>query len=639
MKFAHKERCKNSQWNKFGVAALVAVILISGCSSDSDNTTVPESDSEVVADTGATTFMLAMEDGTKLVTRYRLPEGDGPFPTLVVRSPYPLPYTPLSGMEDVDYSSDTDEAYADQGWPQVTEAGYALVIQHTRGQVGSEGRFQFSNERSDSIELLEWVEAQSWSDGKIGTTGDSIEAILAMVMSSEAPDLVDATFAQIGSPDLLNEALLGPGGVLKLETFFPWGAELVLTADDNHYEAMGYTPEQQAELQGAMFPILGSVVSETENAHTVDAWYEPMLDYPYFAEASPSWNELLLATPDSQTSMDFDSSETDVPSYYVAAWFDVFGPSQISAFEYGETTNGEQRLLILNGTHFTPEDPGVWPIQPLLPWFDYHLKGETSDLLDMPRVIFPIANEDDQWYGTTTWPPVAATSEVWQLSSSGEVLSPDETAAETGERSFTYNPDDPVPSVGGRNLIIDPGYFDQQSVREGARADVLSYNSTELSEDILVAGHLYSNISLSSDVLDTDIIVKVMDLSPDGTATLVTEGIQRLRYREGLDQEMFMESGEVYELKIDIGHIAWRFAAGHRIAVDVSSSNFPQWDRNMNTGGPLYTSNEGVPANNVIHHGGTHMSSIELPVVYDSSEWESLDFTTTGSVIGSAPTP
>jgi len=567
--------------------------------------------------------MMPMADGTALRTFYRLPDGDGPFPTIVVRSPYELPHTPLSGLDDIDYTGIAEEDYANVGWPEVTDNGYALVIQHTRGREGSEGLFSFINERADGVELVEWIRSQPWSDQKIGVTGDSIEAIEAMMLSAEASAGIDAAFAQIGTPDLINGSLIGPGGSLKLETFFLWGADLILTADDNHYEAMGYSPEQTDELRQQMLPIALSAFSEPVAAHTVDVWYPPMLDYAPFAEPFPTWNEILLATPSSDLSIQFDATSTDVPSYYVAAWHDVFASSQITAFANSEGVNPEQRLLILNGTHFTPEQPGAWPIKPMLPWFDYHLKGKTSALLDLPRVVFPISNEDDEWYGASTWPPMAAVPEVWHLSATGEVLQPGALAA-TATRTFNYDPADPVPTVGGKNLNLAAGTFDQQSVREDERADVLSYNSAPLASDLLVAGHLIATVSLSSDAPDTDITVKVLDVSPDGTATLVTEGIQRARFREGLDQALFMSPGTVYELEIDVGHMAWRFEAGNRIGIDISSSNFPQWDRNMNTGTALYISSDGVPAANTIHHGTTTRTSIELPVVSNMSQLTAL---------------
>lgn len=573
---------------------------------------------------------LMTDDGKALVTMVRLPEGDGPFPTLIVRSPYTLPHTPLSGMPSEDFSDLPDERLPEVGWAPVLDAGYALVIQHTRGRVGSEGIALDLNDKEDAIQLIEWIKGQPWSNGKIGTTGDSIEAILAMMINSSSPELVDASYVQIGTPNLVNEVLKGPGGALKLELFFPWAAEQILTADANHFAEMGYGPIKRRASILQMGLAVSQIFSDLENAHTVKAWQRlPLKDYPHFSEASEAWNAMLVAAPDSEVARHFNAADTSVPTFYVAAWFDVFAPSQLSAFADGEAENRDQRLLILNGTHFTPEDPRAWPIQPMLPWFDFHLKGDSSALFDLPRVVFPIANEDDEWYGTDTWPPAAASATVWTLASDGTITRPGIGEVEPGRRDYVYDPKNPVPTIGGRNLLISNGALDQSEVRENNRPDVLSYDSATLTSELIVMGHIRGQLSISSSAPDTDFTIKVMDVAPDGTATLLTEGIQRARFREGRHREVFIEPGEIYALDIDLGHIAWRFKPGHRIAVDVSSSNFPQWDRNLNTGQDLYSSTEIQVATNTIHHGRTRGSFIQLPVVSDLTELERLPYLNT----------
>lgn len=588
--------------------------------------------------------VLTTSDGKELVTIVRLPEGEGPFPTLIVRSPYTLPHTTLSGMPSEDLSSVADRDLVNVGWAPVTEAGYALVIQHTRGRVGSQGIALSLKDREDALELLEWVKRQPWSNGKIGTTGDSIEGILAMITNSENPEGVYASYVQIGTPNLINEVMLGPGGALKLETFLPWMAENILTADSTHFEELGFGPLERRASIISMGLKMREILSDLDRPHTLNVWnHLPIKDYPSFSDASPSWNALLAARPDSDFAAHFDATKTRVPTYYVAAWFDVFASSQISSFMRSEKLGVDQRLLILNGTHFTPENPGAWPIQPMLPWFNYYLKGEESDLLEMPRVVFPIANGDDEWFGAETWPPVATSLHHWELSSDGRIVEigsqehaqnlqglEDSDSAESelevqgGARSYIYDPRDPVPTIGGRNLLITNGALDQKGVREKFRPDVLSYDSKTLSSPILVVGQITANLAISSSAPDTDFTVKIMDLAPDGSATLVSEGIQRARFRQGLDKQVFLKDGEIYQLQIDLGHIAWRFRAGHKIAVDVSSSNFPQWDRNLNTGAAMFSSTDMQAAKNSVHHGRELGSHIELPVIEDTLSLEKL---------------
>ena len=586
-----------------------------------------------VQSAGYTAPKMTMADGRQLVTIVRLPEGKGPFPTVIVRSPYPLPHTPLSGLPSEDLSNVPEADLPKIGWKPVTEAGYALVIQHTPGRFGSDGMMLDTKDRQDSLELISWIRDQPWSNGKIGTAGDSIEAMMAMITNSANPPVVDASFAQLGSPNLVNETLKA-GGALKLETFLPWMAEHMLTAEGEHFDAVGIDEARRQALMADMAVRVQDIFSDMDNPHTLDAWkHLPLKDYPVFSEVSPAWNDLLNSTSDSPLATHFDATETKVPTYHVAAWFDVFAPSQLSSFARAEALGVEQRLLVLNGTHFTAENPGAWPIQPMLPWFDYHLKGEREALLDLPRVIFPIANGDDEWYGTDTWPPKAVKPQPWSLTANGKLLPPTYEAsggivraAETdaGSRRYAYDPANPVPTIGGRNLLITNGPRDQQTVRQAHRADVLSYDSEPLTEDVVLAGQVFANVSVSSDAPDTDFTVKVMDLALDGTATLVAEGIQRARFRDGPDKEVFLTPGQVYPLRIDLGHIAWRFKSGHRIAVDISSSNFPQWDRNLNVDQPLYGGTDQQIANNSVHHGADVGSIIELPVVMDLQAFELL---------------
>jgi len=573
--------------------------------------------------------IIQKRDGTGLMTFVRLPDGDGPFPTLIVRSPYELPHTPLAGMEPMDFSNISDAQLGEVGWKEVTDAGYALVIQHTRGRVGSEGRAADLTDRADGIDLLNWIQQQAWSNGKIGTCGDSIEAILAMILNAENPEGLVASYAQIGTPNLVNQSNLGPGGAVKLESVLPWLGEQAMTADANHFIAMGYGPIERRMARIKMGLKIRNILSDLDHPEHVAAWkHLPLKDYPVFSDVIRGWNSNFEANPNSHASKYFDSSNSKVPTFYVAAWYDVFAPSQLSFFEHAEKDSLNQRLLILNGTHFSPENPAIWPIKPMLPWFDFHLKGKKSALLDLPRVIFPIANEQDEWYGADTWPPHSATLNQWHLDGSGLISQSENKSPQSSSRSYKYDPDNPVPTIGGRNLMISHGPLDQQSIREGQRKDVLSYSSNPLDNSIFIAGHVYANLTISSDSPDTDFTMKLLDVSADGTATLVTEGILRARFREGLDKEVFMKPEEKYQLKLDLGHIAWRFKSGHKIGVDISSSNFPQWDRNLNTDQALFESTDRQVATNTIHHGELTASFIELPVISNIESLAKLNYKT-----------
>ncbi len=565
-----------------------------------------------------TGIMLPVADGTRLATFVYLPEGDGPFPTLVFRTPYDIPFTPVGGMKGLETDGLSGQEIADQGWPEITEAGYALVIQHPRGRVGSEGQALTTIDREDGLALVEWIQQQSWSNGKIGTMGDSGGAILSFQINAENPEGVMASFTQVGTPNMMKETIFGPGGALKLETFLPWIAEHAVTSDPNHFRAIGKNGLSGTWLRARSALNARAILSSLDKApHESPAWKpDNLLTYPALSEAIPTWSNILSGGPSGPIADYFDvRSDSRVPTFHVSTWQDVFHNAQVNTFVDWQSQGIPQKLLILQGTHYEIDDPNHWPIQPLLSWFDYWLKGQADALDKIPNVMFPIANADDEWYSSDVWPPLNVEMESWVLGADG-VLTADGLQGSTGQDSFIYNPENPVPTVGGRNLLISTGHLDQTPVRGSSRDDVLTYESNLLGEDMVVSGQVFGTLSVSSDRYDTDFTMKLIDLSPTGEATLVADGIVRMRYREPGNQKL-MEPGEIYDIKIDLGHIAWRFAKGHRLAVDISSSNFPQWDRNPNSGLPLYTHDEILVAENSIHFGWGSDSAIHLPVLED----------------------
>ena len=523
-------------------------------------------------------------------------------------------------MTPVDYEGVADSELGKVGWPEVTEAGYALVIQHSRGRVGSEGETFLETDREDGIDLMNWVLEQSWSNGRIGTLGDSAGANFSFLFNAENPEGLQASFTQVGSPDLMNESVLSPGGALKLEMFLPWTALQAVTSDDHHFETVGYSGVNGLLARANAMWVSRGIMADIESPHTSDAWkHLPLRDYPALADVVPGWNRLLDTGYKGPDTIFFDTNASRVPTYSATMWFDAFATAQFNAFERGEAEGKEQRLIVLKGTHYEIDKPGSWPIQPMIPWFDHWLKDDADALADIPKVIFPIENADDEWYGADTWPVQSTERQVWKFGADGGLSLAGAAASKEAvqaTRSFDYDPNNPVPTIGWRNLLVSSGPLDQSPARGSNRNDVLSYQGQILDESMLVAGHITGNLTVSSDSPDTDFAIKLLDIGPDGKALLVVDGILRMRHRSGTAQQEFMQAGESYDVEIDLGHIAWRFKPGHRIAIDISSSNFPQWDRNLNTAGTLYHSTEMRIANNTIHHGSNSVSSISLPIIY-----------------------
>jgi putative CocE/NonD family hydrolase len=262
--------------------------------------------------------------------------------------------------------------------------------------------------------------------------------------------------------------------------------------------------------------------------------------------------------------------------------------------------------------------------QHIVGWFDLWLKGDDNDFRSKTPKVQYFAMGANEWRASNAWPPAAAEPVAFYLSSDGGANSlfgngklETTPPAERGADHFTYDPLVPVPSLGGGvcciGNTIQGGSFDQRGVE--ARADVLVYTSAPLEEDLDVTGPVEVTLYVSSDARDTDFTVKLIDVYPDGRAYNIDETAQRVRYRSGYDKEVFMEPGEIYELKVSSMSTSNVFKKGHRLRVDITSSNFPRFARNLNTGGPNYNESEPAVAHNTVHHSEAHPSRIVLSVL------------------------
>ena len=266
-------------------------------------------------------------------------------------------------------------------------------------------------------------------------------------------------------------------------------------------------------------------------------------------------------------------------------------------------------------------------------WFDYFLKGEQNHFLDKTPKVRYFTMGMNKWQTSNTWPPEGAHPVTFFLGSGGKAnsLYGDGVLASNPQKNdaadtFTYDPMNPVPSYGGNvcctGNAVTGGAFDQRKME--TRADILVYTSDPLKEGIEVSGPLDATLYVSSDARDTDFTVKVIDVYPDGTAYNLDETIQRLRYRNGYDKPLvWMEPGKVYKVNFQPMTTSNYFDAGHRLRIEVSSSNFPRFDRNLNTGGNNYDEANGVVAHNSVHHSSTYKSQITFTVVKRTTETKS----------------
>lgn len=371
-----------------------------------------------------------------------------------------------------------------------------------------------------------------------------------------------------------------------------------------------------------------------------------------FADPAPvaTGGRMIQRTPDDPAwyrgGLYHDDEPFGVPSLWFMSWYDVsIGPNlglfnHVLANGSDAQTRDNQFAVVAPVAHCSytraTENTVVgersmgdarWDYDALIyGWFDHWLKGERNGLVDtLPKVRYYTMGSN-RWQTAAAWPPPAARMVTYYLRSAGKAntlagdgrLSTEAPGRSEPPDRFSYDPGDPVVSYGGNVCCIggaiQAGSFDQQGV-EAARQDILVYTTEPLPNGLEVTGTIEITLYLSSDVKDTDLTVKLLDVYPDGKAYNLDETIQRVRYREGYDKQVFMEAGTVYEVKVSPMSTSNFFAPGHRLRIEVSSSNFPRFTRNLNTGGRNYDEATGVVAHNVIHHSAQYLSQIRVPVV------------------------
>jgi putative CocE/NonD family hydrolase len=340
-----------------------------------------------------------------------------------------------------------------------------------------------------------------------------------------------------------------------------------------------------------------------------------------------------------------DDMEINIPAFWFASWYDVSISPNLTLYNHvrknakDASVRDNQYLVIAPTLHCaytratentvvgerSVGDARLNYDEQIYAWFDLWLKGEDNKLRnEIPKVQYYTMGSN-QWNASETWPPKEARMQTYYLHSGGRSnslygdgrLDMKKPSKQEKPDTFVYDPMNPVPSYGGNvcctGNAVKGGAFDQQVME--TRNDILVYTSKVLKEDIEITGFIESTLYLSSDVRDTDLTIKLIDVYPDGRAYNLDETIQRVRYREGYDKEVFMEKGQVYRVDMTPMATSNYFEKGHRIRIEVSSSNFPRFARNLNTGGNNYDEKEGVVATNAIHHSAAYPSQIRLPIM------------------------
>jgi len=557
--------------------------------------------------------MVPMRDGVKLSTNVFLPNGSrGRWPVLLTRTPY-----------------DKGEK---NPFPLASRAGYVVVAQDCRGRYDSEGEFYpYRYETDDGYDTCEWIVSQPWCNGKIGTFGGSYVGATQMLLAvSGHPNLVAMAPGVTGSD--YYEGWTYQGGALRLYLAATWAVGLARVGLMREKDKTKFDKK---------------VVEAIENGRRyMKGWlWQLPLDkfYPmYQSGLAPYFFDWLHHPADgpywAQWRIKDRYSSIKVPALHIAAWYDLFLKSSLENFTglsrsaATAAARKGQRLIIALGGHaggyestkygavdFGP-DAAIDLQRIELDFFNKWIKGKNPGSDPVVRYFLMGANE---WRSAYTWPPARARKVRYYLRSTGQagtiMLDGKLSRTPGGDEppdSFDYDPSNPVPTVGGTLCcapIIPNGPQDQRFIE--IRPDVLVYSTPPLRRSVEVVGPVAVELYASSSAVDTDFTAKLVDVYPDGFCQNLVDGIVRARYRESRTRASFLTPGKIYKFHIEMNATANLFKRGHRIRVEISSSNFPCYDRNLNTGKELYSDTAWRVAHQTVYHDREHPSSLILSVM------------------------
>jgi hypothetical protein len=535
------------------------------------------------------------------------------------------------------------------------ENGYAAAIQNVRGRYFSEGTYTYLiGSGKDGYDTVEWIARQAWSNGKVGTLGCSSTAEEQHKLNGSQPPGLAATVpmgsgAGIGRVGPYNEmGNFYRGGVVQ-GFWFSWYYEAAYT----------YRPSFPPSLSRETLIRLGrfwNLQPESMPPSGIDRliWTLPINRVMERIGAAPSdMDDFVSRLPNDPKwkTVDFggEGDRFGAPMLMINSWYDVSIGPNVSLYEYESRNAANQRardnmfMVIAPTTHCeqgTVEsehtiigeldmgDARFDYVGLVQKWFDHFLKGLDNGITRQPKVRAYMMGAN-RWRTYDSWPPAEARCVDYYLDSDGSANSRTGNGrlvmarpTRDGGDSFAYDPMHPVQSLGGSICCFSPsfqgGAFDQSDIE--TRDDVLVYSSPSLEKSVEIAGPVKVTLYLSSDAKDTDLTVKLLDVYPDGKAYNLDESIQRVRWRDGWEKPVFMERGRVY--KVDVGPLVTSnaFLPGHHIRIEVSSSNFPRFERNLNTGGNNFDEEDAVVAHNTIHHAPAYPSVVVLPVLSDGAK-------------------
>jgi predicted acyl esterase len=542
------------------------------------------------------TYMVPMRDGVNLATDVYLSKTSAqPHGAILIRTPYNKDAIgmPLLGMN-----------WAQNGWP--------TIIQDMRGRYASDGvDTVFRNDHTDGPDTLAWIASQSWSNGKVATFGGSALGITQYLIAGANPPQLACQYIQVATPNMFKHAMY-PGGEFRKNLIEQW-----LRGQGD--EAYGLLPELWAH----------------EN-YTMDYWTNLSLD--------DNWQDV------------------NVPAIHIGGWYDIFTQGTIDGFLgyqhlAGSGAVGKSKLIMGPWTHggagvrqqgeLTYPANCVDNFSQALFWkmVDEYTMGGPTDFDSWPAVTYYVMGDvndanasGNEWRYATDW-PIPSTERAWYLQTDGSL----HTSIPSSSHQFTYiyDPAHPVPTLGGGNLYqeIKIGPYDQRPVEN--RSDVLLFTSPVLTEPYEATGPIKARLFVSSDCPDTDFTMKLTDVYPDGRSMLITDGILRMRNRNGADHWELMTPGTIYQVEVDLWSTSYVWNTGHQIRVAISSSNYPRSLKNPNTADGIYKNTTYAIAHNTLYVDATYPSCLLLPEIpidaaSQTSRWVP---SIQGNIPGEAPVP
>jgi uncharacterized protein len=560
-----------------------------------------------------------MRDGVTLYSDVYRPNAEGKFPVLLIRTPYDKDNIGL--------------AIGNQVHPvHAAQRGYVVLMQDVRGMFTSQGNFDALNQEvNDGYDTVRWAAALPYSNGKVGMFGGSYTGVTQILAAMAKPPELAAITPRHTSANYYR-CWIYQDGALLLGFDLLWTITLCMGEI-----ASANLPAEEKARQKKVLALASDNFREVSSRVPLEKTnvFETLGRAPYFREwlDHPSYDQYWAKTDAAKT-----LPEVKVPGLHFAGWYDIFLRGTIENY-VGMVKSGKPQKLVIgpwvHGTDFGSRigewdsgfvsQGGVLGVEAMqLRWFDRWLKGLENGVENEPPVMIYVMGEN-RWREEKEWPLARTTYTKYYLQSGGRAnsLVGDGVLAEEPSRLeqrdiFVYDPMNPVPTKGGATTgtypaALNDGVFDQQDIER--RYDILVYTSSVVEKDTEVTGHVKLSMFASSSQADTDFTAKLVDVHPDGYARNVCDGILRARYRESFERPKPLIPGNVYELNVDLTATSMLFARGHRIRLEISSSNFPKFDRNLNTGASY--SRDGVvkTALQTVYHSPQYPSCLILPII------------------------